>query len=81
MSSFANWNLSLCGNLGQPHVAGQQQAAWVPLQAARDCKEAAGMHEWPGERARLAGSHCTAHRPSRITSDSNPGNVAQTPLH
>jgi len=44
----ANCNLSLCGNLEQMHplhAAGRQQAAWVLLQAARVCKEAAGMHE------------------------------------
>ncbi len=44
----AKCNLSLCGNLEQTHplhAAGRQQAAWVPLQAARVCKEAAGMHE------------------------------------
>ena len=44
----AKCNLSLCGNLEQTHplhAAGWQQAAWVPLQAARVCKEAAGMHE------------------------------------
>ena len=69
----------LCGNLYQTrplHAAGWQQAAWVPLQAARVCKEAAGVHEQPGERARLAGSHCTAHQPPRIASDSNPGTFA-----